>query len=264
MVNTVHLDNLRCDGSHHAGCQAACLMFWKEAWLTRPGASAPVSARESARVSARVSATPGSAALTRAQLLELASYEGPAPAREPHYRCQATQLPHVGRALRWWEPGQYLRELYTKNVGLGTFAKTMAISWFNAVQRWRGGVQYPSVGGGPGKTPRRTLDLKPGERVRVRPLAEIAATLDANQRNRGLWFDVEMVPYCGGEYRVLRRVNTIIEERTGKVMTWPGDCIVLEGVVCSGCLSRNRLFCMRAITAYWREIWLERVEEPTT
>ena len=104
----------------------------------------------------------------------------------------------------------------------------------------------------------------PGERVRVKSKEEIVATLDVHQRNRGLSFDVEMVPYCGGEFRVQRRVNTIIEERTGKVMTWPGDAIVLEGVVCSGCLSRNRLFCARSITPYWREIWLERVATSAT
>src|SRR5690606_15918944 len=28
----VHLD-LRCDGRAYGGCQAACLLFWKEAWL---------------------------------------------------------------------------------------------------------------------------------------------------------------------------------------------------------------------------------------
>ncbi len=35
MERTVHLDMLRCDGSAHQGCQAGCLMFWKEAWLHR-------------------------------------------------------------------------------------------------------------------------------------------------------------------------------------------------------------------------------------
>src|SRR5215475_6681727 len=28
----IHLD-LRCDGQAYGGCQAACLIFWKEAWL---------------------------------------------------------------------------------------------------------------------------------------------------------------------------------------------------------------------------------------
>ncbi len=35
MPDTVHLRNIRCDGSFHDGCQAACLMYWKEAWLER-------------------------------------------------------------------------------------------------------------------------------------------------------------------------------------------------------------------------------------
>ena len=35
MHNTVHLRRSRCDGAAHGGCQAACLLFWKEAWLER-------------------------------------------------------------------------------------------------------------------------------------------------------------------------------------------------------------------------------------
>src|SRR4051812_8784655 len=32
LQRTVHLDT-RCDGSAHGGCQAGCLIFWREAWL---------------------------------------------------------------------------------------------------------------------------------------------------------------------------------------------------------------------------------------
>src|SRR6478672_1368191 len=35
MKNTVHLQGLRCSGATHGGCQAGCLMHWKEAWLAR-------------------------------------------------------------------------------------------------------------------------------------------------------------------------------------------------------------------------------------
>src|SRR5689334_226152 len=38
--DTVVLDDLRCDGKAHAGCQARCRIYWKEAWLR------PASARE--------------------------------------------------------------------------------------------------------------------------------------------------------------------------------------------------------------------------
>src|ERR1044072_7114413 len=30
---TVILEDLRCDGSAHAGCGAQCRLYWKEAWL---------------------------------------------------------------------------------------------------------------------------------------------------------------------------------------------------------------------------------------
>src|SRR5205085_11565865 len=33
MSDTVHLENIRCSGSAHDGCEAGCLIFWKEAWL---------------------------------------------------------------------------------------------------------------------------------------------------------------------------------------------------------------------------------------
>ena len=36
----VHLGGTRCDGSAHGGCQAGCLLFWKEEWL-RPDADEP-------------------------------------------------------------------------------------------------------------------------------------------------------------------------------------------------------------------------------
>ena len=35
MTNAVHLEGLRCDGAGHDGCQAGCLLFWKESWLKR-------------------------------------------------------------------------------------------------------------------------------------------------------------------------------------------------------------------------------------
>jgi hypothetical protein len=66
------------------------------------------------------------------------------------------------------------------------------------------------------------------------------------------------VPYCGGRYRVLERVEQIINEKTGKMMRLRKDCIMLEGVACRACYSKYRRFCPRSIYPYWREVWLER------
>jgi hypothetical protein len=40
------------------------------------------------------------------------------------------------------------------------------------------------------------------------------------------------------------------------------DCLILDGVVCSGDHSLCRWFCPRAIYPYWREAWLRRVDDP--
>jgi hypothetical protein len=125
---------------------------------------------------------------------------------------------------------------------------------------WRG-RPYPYVRGlAEDKTPTAVLNLQPGEWAQVRSRDEIMRTINEHRRNRGLSFDVEMVPYCDKRFRVLRRVDRIIDEKTGKIINIPSPCIILEGVVCSGCFSENRLFCPRSIYPYWREIWLKRVE----
>jgi len=110
-----------------------------------------------------------------------------------------------------------------------------------------------------GRTPKETLDLVPGERVRVKSLEEILATLNGT-RNRGLSFAPEMSRYAGQEHRVLARVEKILDEKTGKMIRLPNDCIILEDVICQSECSGYRLFCPRAIYPYWREIWLQRVE----
>jgi hypothetical protein len=122
---------------------------------------------------------------------------------------------------------------------------------------------YPYVRGlAKTKTPTAVLNLQPGELVQIRSLDDIEHTINKERRNRGLKIDPEMVRYCGGVYRVLARVEKIINEKNGKMIHLPNVCLILEGVTCSGCFSRNRLFCPRSIYSYWREIWLKRVDNP--
>jgi len=73
-------------------------------------------------------------------------------------------------------------------------------------------------------------------------------------------WDSELVPYCGGTYRVLRRITKIINERTGRMQEIKNPCVILDSVVCQARYSACRIFCPRAIYSWWREIWLERVE----
>jgi hypothetical protein len=122
--------------------------------------------------------------------------------------------------------------------------------------RFRGGLRYPFIRGTAQKTPTQTLDLQPGEWVRVKSVEEIIETISPDNRNRGLTFDREMLKYCGRTAQVLRRVDHIIDEATGRMLTMKTPCIVLADVVCTSDYHRN---CPRGIYPYWREIWLERV-----
>ena len=108
-------------------------------------------------------------------------------------------------------------------------------------------------------TPAQTLNLQAGELVRVKSHDEILKTLNPANRNRGMFWDAEEVPYCGGTYRVLRRVDKIINEKTGKMLHMKTPCVILDGVICQSRFSDHRMFCPRSIYSYWREIWLERV-----
>jgi len=280
--NAVHLDT-RCDGSSHGGCQAGCMIFWKEAWLK------PVSAQEpdASLVRAEALLVNGEALNSQQGCLETTVWDrtqlDDAETPSPTYSCQATCLPYATEQLEWWEFKQYLEDYRSGNVGLWTMicgASYFAFLWLTRAGiglgrplRWFydhfyflwGGAPFPRRSGtipDGEPTPVMPLNLQPGELVRIKPHSEILKTLNTQSRNRGLFFDAEEVPYCGGTYRVLRRVEKIVNERTGKMREMKTPCIILDSVICRSRYSECRLFCPRSIYAYWREIWLERVNEP--
>jgi hypothetical protein len=253
MERTVHLKMLRCDGSGHGGCQAACLLFWKEAWL-----------RPVADDGSDVSGTNGVPAADEPSVADAPVYVEltqlgqniDAKSGEIRYRCQATQLCEATSPLPWWEPKQYVRDVCLNDVSLGEVVRGVSIAAFSKVLRLLTKRSFPSVAGKLKKTPTESLGLQPGEWVIVKSKAEILATLDARGRNRGLSFDAEMIPFCGKRVRVMRRVERLIEEKTGRMIQPAGVGIILENVFC---VARYRRSCPRAIFPYWREIWLERV-----
>jgi hypothetical protein len=256
MRDAVHLRGVRCDGQAHGGCQAGCLVYWKEAWLRRAGASGGPAPPDRA---------PGPPEATRATL---AAATGPDAGR---YACQATELLRAApERVPAWDPRQYLLDVRSGNSGALATLGSVCVGVFNELQdasrrflpaplRIRGGRRYPFINGRLHKTPQQILGLQPGELVRVRSRQEIFATLDVRNRNRGMTFDAEMLRYCGRQARVLHRVERIIDERSGQMLELPNPCIVLEGVTCTAAYHRQ---CPRAIYPYWREIWLERVPAP--
>jgi hypothetical protein len=274
MHNAVHLEDvqgdqrLRCDGSGHGGCQAGCLLYWKEAWLRRvepdQQASSPDPAANSPSDGSEPTAVPTPVAA--GAHAEVTSEDGELP-----YSCQATELVRAGpERLPWWDARVYVQDVRSGNARPLAMLRSLAVMLVNKFQAAnrrflpgllliKGGKQWPFIEGKLTKTPKELLHLQPGELVQVKDKEEIFQTLDIRDRNRGLMFDVEMLRYCGKRARVLQRVERIINEKTGKMMHLPGDCILLEDVICTGYYHQ---YCPRNIYPFWREIWLRRVGAP--
>lgn len=283
MNNAVHLEGIRCDGQAYGGCQAGCLIFWKVAWLKKASVtdkSEPDASEHDVDLGGGLI---HGGACTESDVWAGTKVSADADIDDPTYVCQITQLPSATRPLSPWDVRQYFEDYASGNVSLlailsgfiyATYNNTMNLGiGVGAIMRWfydkfqalRGGIPYPRRWGtipAGQPTPAGTLDLEPGELVKVKSYEEILKTVDTSNKNRGLYFDAEMVPFCGGTYRVRTRVNRILDEKTGKMMRMKNACIILEDVFCRACYSEKRYFCPRAIYSYWREIWLERA--PTT
>ncbi len=233
------LGDLRCDGEFHGGCDRLCTLLWKESWLRRAEAPAEV---------------PPSG---------LGRSAGPWPyttrQTDGTYRCQATSLYTATHPISI--PAKIRRglaDVLTGEMGVRPFLRIYGQRFVYHAKSLikRGGRlrEKKTV------TPAEALDLHPGEWVEVRSWSEIVATLDSGQRNRGMLFTRYMTPFCGGRYRVKRRMERYIDGQSGVMRTF-ANTVVLEGISCGGETPAG--ICRRAEPFYWREVWLRRVDGPS-
>ena len=270
------LEGARCDGLAHGGCQAGCTLIWKGVWL-RPADATPL---EPGALSGVVSEE-----ILETSLLWRRTHITDPTDGLPKYLCQATEISSSGKVLAWWDLRQYIKDYTSGNVTLRRLLSGFLYSSYfhlseagigiGSSMRWMfdrfsfvfRGTRWPRTPGtipDGSPTPSTNLNLEPGELVRVKSHDEILSTISRSNRNRGLLWDAELVPYCGGKYRVLRRVTKLISEQTGKMVEMKGACIVLDSVICQARYSSCRMFCPRAMYPYWREVWLERVDDPAS
>ena len=252
--NTVILDEHRCDGAGHDGCQSQCRLYWKEAWL-RPA--------QSETISDEPAAGKEFAELERlAKTNVLAATSTP---DAPTFKCQATELIRAGEPVSWYDLHSFSQELIGGNVRPWRWAYVMTRIVFHELGLRLGLVTNSFspfrpdqlTGDAVVPTPR---GLRVGELVQIRSKGEIRTTLNQKGMIRGLSFDNEMVPYCGRTARVKAKVERFIDERTGRMVELTSDAYILDSVVCRSYRSDKRWFCTRAIYPWWREAWLEPVE----
>jgi hypothetical protein len=270
MRDAVFLEDLRCDGSAHEGCQARCLLFWKVQWL-KP-AAAPAAASPPAEP-----APPAKRATCSEADLQAATRVF-TPNGEVRYRCQATEHWAATEPLRALAPWHFIADLRCRNA---TFTEIVKIVTLHLVWRlrllgigWRLSVWLydrlhrllmkrpdpfrPGTIPEGAPTPSEQLDLQPGEWVEVKSHDEILGTVNTRLQNRGLKYNAEMTPVCGQRFRVAQRVSQIIEEHTGRMLTMKKPCITLEGVYCRAQYTNYSLLCSRRAVPFFREEWLRR------
>ena len=275
---TVHLET-RCDGGAHDGCQASCLLYWKEDWLKPIGDPEDSESSDIPVLPNRGRDDRPFAKCTENDIRDRVKVR-PAEDESPKYMCQMTQIPFATTPLAWWDPRQYLQDYLSGNVNLGRIVRGLIFWTYYGISeagigvgrpmRWLydrispifGGSLFPRQKGviPEGQmTPTETLNLQPGELVRIKTHEQILQTIDSSNRNRGMYWDAELAPYCGKIFKVRDRVTKIIGERTQEMVYMKTPCIVLESVVCQARYSSCRVFCPKEMYPYWREIWLERV-----
>jgi hypothetical protein len=233
--DVVTLDGLRCSGAAHDGCQKACMIIWRDAWLRKIDAAAaprPVDGDSRGRLEARLKTSTGPTT----------------------YFCQASELLKAARPLSRRERfGKCVSEVLAGNCSAFEMAQRLCI-WL--VWRIRRIVRGQFARGRHASTPAQSLNLRPGESIEVKPIEHIIDTLNAAGQNRGLSFSPDMRLLCGARQQVKGRLDKIIVDGTGE-MRHLKNTVALEGSFC-GCSQIAFGGCSRHEFAYWREIWLRR------
>ncbi|HET9120222.1 MAG TPA: hypothetical protein VFN72_06785 [Solirubrobacterales bacterium] len=253
MHDTVYLEDLRCDGTGHGGCQAGCRIYWKEAWLRRVDDDS----------AAADPSDPTDQGVTELERLARAATRIPRELKGERvevWRCQATDALQYSEHLKTSNLAQYWREFRNGNFAPFRYLLLLVRGFVMEVAR-RLRVLKALPLHGPGAAPPAGLGVQPGDLVQVRSPDEIKSTLDEKGFNRGLSFDREMLPYCGRTFRVKDRVDRIVDDKTGRMLKIPKDSLILEGAVCSGERTPGCWFCPREIYPFWREAWVRPVEE---
>jgi hypothetical protein len=234
----VFLDDLRCGGEAHGGCDKECRLFWHEAWL-RPS---PVAGNGPG-----LSSGP-----------ENIVFPFPTRTSAERYCCQSTELLRATQPLSKLDLRQYLREWRSKTYRPVEFFKLLLFPAWIRLKVLFCGMSAVHLKGILAKTPEEALNLQPGDWVEVKNRQEIEKTLDNCGRNRGLEFSRFMLPFCGKRLRVKKRVNRIIIETSGE-MREIKNTVILEHCTCNGFTRWGG--CPRDAHHLWREVWLRRVTE---
>lgn len=236
-ISVFILRNIRCSGENHGGCQRGCTIFWKEAWLKKIDVAGKKTIDNNKIDDVKFT-------------MKTTDVNG-------KYYCQSTQYysatNNISKSQRFVNLALNIRY---GNYGFSKLFRLLFIWLFWKLYNKFFG-DFPK--GKLKKTPDEILNLQEDEIVEVKSLKEIIKTLNKNGRNKGLHFSPDMIKHCGKRYKVRNRAEKIIFEATGEIHNL-SNTVFLDGVFAD---SAYYAFggCPRDDFAYWREIWLKKVDQ---
>lgn len=158
--------------------------------------------------------------------------------------CQLTHLDHMNEPLdklnRFWQFRNRLKRILKRRLD---FARNI--------------LRRPAMQSA--ASTNESSPLHPGDRVRIRSESEIRATLGNWNDLKGCIFMEEMWDHCGTTERVFKRIGQFLDERDYQMKKVNG-LVILENVFCQGTVDFGP--CDRSCFFFWREEWLETLEEP--
>ncbi len=228
--DVVILKGARCSGSHHDGCSRMCTILWKKAWLE---------------------IVKGRTEFVSPNIVDK-------DIEKSSQACQGTAaaLLEATRPLSVFDLGQYEEDYRCKGQNiLDTFGMLSSmifkrVSWLAVIAGRKALLnnRYKI---------KQALELKIGDIVEVKSRKEIMKTLDKDSRLSGWLFSEEMWKYCGKRYRIVNKIDSMVNEITGK-FNHPKDTYALENVVCDGKAFRD---CPRKCYWFWKGDWLRRASD---
>jgi hypothetical protein len=109
------------------------------------------------------------------------------------------------------------------------------------------------------KSGARRPAFQEGDRVRLKTLPEIEASLDPLMKHEGCLFTQEMRRWCGTEAAIIKIVKNYFDEHKLKMFRLKVPAYLLEGSICSGDAAIFDLRCDRSCFFIWHEDWMEEV-----
>ena len=101
-------------------------------------------------------------------------------------------------------------------------------------------------------------DWRVGDWVEVRPLSEIARTLDAEGAIDGMPFMREMIPHVGRRFRVVKTAHKTCDASGWEYARAMSDAVHLE----TRCSGAHHGGCEAACRFFWKTAWLKKADGP--